>query len=419
MAYCSHWNGCLPCLRHYTGSFLQRAVRQTQALMASRIDKREQPGPMVRTAHAAVQGADLALITLRMQHHAAASGYHRLTDALPAAVISGRRPSGLIGRMMMKLLSGATARSGSLWYNRVSLVGELEAAGRWLKTRNQIFHFLYGENSYRYLGALKNLAGRGNRLLATYHTPTWRMRELISDTDHIKRLDAAVVVSTTQRAYFENLLGSDRVFFVPHGIDTEFFVPTPTPRDATRGSTFRFVCVGHHLRDFATLAAAADILWQQDPSIEIVVVADPERLGALARLPNVRTLSRIDDERLRALYQQSDALLLPLLDATANNSLLEGMACGLPVISTDLGGVRDYVCADGCVLTPKGDATALAAAAQQARDGLLDLDAMSSASRRAAEHLSWPRVAQAMQRVYQTVSDLSPHTGRNSGVGET
>jgi glycosyltransferase involved in cell wall biosynthesis len=387
--------------------------------MASRIDNREQPPASARVGWK-VQSHGLQLVTLRMRHHAAASGYHRLTDALPAAVISGRRPSSLVNRSIIKLLHTATARSGSLWYNRVSLAGELETAGRWLRTRNQIFHILYGENSYRYLGALKSFAARGNRLLATYHTPTWRMRELISNTDHIKRLDAAVVVSTTQRGYFEDLLGRDRVFFVPHGIDTEFFVPAPPAE--VRQRTFRFVCVGNHLRDFATLAAAAEILWQRDRSIEIAVVADPHNLGALAGLPNVRILSRIDDLRLRALYQQANALLLPLVDATANNSLLEGMACGLPVISTDLGGVRDYICGSDCVLTRKGDAVALAAAAQQARDGSLDLEAMSSASRRAAERLSWPRVAQAMQRVYRTVmghADDGPRPGGNdSGASE-
>jgi glycosyltransferase involved in cell wall biosynthesis len=391
--------------------------------MADGADNGEDPVEQEPARVATEARYGLQLVTLRMHHHAAASGYHRLADALPAEHIRARAPTRLTSRVAMKLLSPAIKRSGSQWYNRVSLAGELAAGRRWLQSRSQVFHFLYGENSYRYLGALKTIGNRGHRLVATYHTPAWRMAELVHDTEHIKRLDAVVVVSTIQRAYFARLLGRERVYYVPHGIDTDFY--TPAPRGNPEDDTFRFVCVGHHLRDFPTLAAAADILWQRDRSIEIVVVSDPGRLGALAPLPNVRHLSGINDEQLRSLYQQSNALLLPLLDATANNALLEGMACGLPVISTDLQGVRDYVCADCAVLTPGGDAAALATAAWDAREGRLDLPTMGAASRGAAQRLSWPRVAQAMQRVYQVVADggedaaghAAPNAGADAGAG--
>jgi glycosyltransferase involved in cell wall biosynthesis len=345
---------------------------------------------------------DLQLITLRMSHHAAASGYHRLTDVLPAAtLITGTPPRSLPRRGAIKLLGALTARSGSQWYHRASLAGELTAAGRWLQTRRTLFHFLYGENSYRYLGRLKHVLRRDNWLVATYHTPSWRHRELVRDTDHIRRLDAAVVVSTSQIEFLADLVGRERVFYVPHGIDTGFFRPAPVRRAPGR---FRFVCVGHHLRDFDTLAAAADLLWEHDREAEIVVVAEPDQLGRLAGLPNVTNLTKLTDTQLRALYQKSDVLLLPLRDATANNALLEGMACGLPVISTELAGVRDYVSSDCCVLTGQGDAGALAAAALRARNGELNLTAMAAASRLAAERLCWPRVARAMQAVYATVT---------------
>jgi glycosyltransferase involved in cell wall biosynthesis len=42
------------------------------------------------------------------------------------------------------------------------------------------------------------------------------------------------------------------------------------------------------------------------------------------------------------LYNDSRLLFLPLIDATANNSLLEASACGVPVITSDLPAVREY-----------------------------------------------------------------------------
>ena len=62
----------------------------------------------------------------------------------------------------------------------------------------------------------------------------------------------------------------------------------------------------------------------------------------MALSPRVRWHANLSSEELRAVYQKADILLLTLVDATANCALLEGMACGIPVIVTDVGGVRDY-----------------------------------------------------------------------------
>ena len=47
------------------------------------------------------------------------------------------------------------------------------------------------------------------------------------------------------------------------------------------------------------------------------------------------------------------------------NAVLEAMACGLPVVATDAGGVRDFVAGPGGVMVPPGDAPALAQALER------------------------------------------------------
>src|SRR5206468_3316004 len=51
---------------------------------------------------------------------------------------------------------------------------------------------------------------------------------------------------------------------------------------------------------------------------------------------------RISDTALLNLYNDSRLLFLPLIDATANNSLMEASACGVPIITSDLPAVREY-----------------------------------------------------------------------------
>src|SRR5262249_11269587 len=89
--------------------------------------------------------------------------------------------------------------------------------------------------------------------------------------------------------------------------------------------------------------------------VEVDVVTKPENFGFFAGCDRVRIHSGISEAELIRIYRKSDALLLPLADATANNSILEAMACGTPVITSDVGGIRGYVGEDAGWLFRKGD----------------------------------------------------------------
>lgn len=337
------------------------------------------------------------LISLRQSGHAVASGYDRLQEYLDCRLIRPPVRWTPAQRALAKALQPVTQRSGSRWYHRSSLIGEIDAAREWLRGTGRVFHFLYGENSYRYLGLMKSLAPR-NSIVSTYHTPPEKFTQVVQDRRHIERLDAVVVVSTMQAEFFAGIVGRERVFFVPHGIDVDYF--TPGAAKATTERQFTCLFVGSHLRDVATLAKTAHLL-EAEPKVRFVVITRPENHAAFTGLGNVETASGVNDEKLLDSYRSADILVLPLLDATANNSLLEAMACGLPIVTTDLQGARDYVDAECAMLTPKGDAPRLA----EAIVGLVQehgrLQGMALASRRRALEFRWEAVAARMAEVYR------------------
>ena len=144
-------------------------------------------------------------------------------------------------------------------------------------------------------------AGTG-RLVATYHTPEQRFNELVNDAAHISSLDAVVIMSEVQRPIFAELLDNDRVHFVPHGVDTDYFQPADRSSSERENESIRCITVGNHLRDYNSLAQVAKRSAKQQLNVEFVVVANPRLVSALQGLSNVECLHGVDDnELLRAL----------------------------------------------------------------------------------------------------------------------
>lgn len=138
-----------------------------------------------------------------------------------------------------------------------------------------------------------------------------------------------------------------------------------------------------------------------DSSIHFSVVTDKGSLGECHGLTNTRVLQNITEDELLTLYRESDVLLLPIVDCTANNTLLEAMACGLPVLTNDVGGVRDYT-NDRCAILIEPKNANLMADQLVRLLGNDDLrQEMSLKARENALRFDWARIADRMKSLYE------------------
>jgi glycosyltransferase involved in cell wall biosynthesis len=193
-----------------------------------------------------------------------------------------------------------------------------------------------------------------NRCIATFHYPPEILQQRVNPGS-IKSLDAVIIVGENQREWLSKIIDPNKIHFCPHHVDTAFFFPADCAISAAAHP--RLICVGQLFRDYDSLLCVIRLLrtvFGQQVALDIVG-PQPNAKHALFAEPDVKVHRGITDEALRDLYRNASVGVLPLTDSTANNALLEMMACGMPVVITDAGGVRDYTQSGGVDMLPIGD----------------------------------------------------------------
>jgi glycosyltransferase involved in cell wall biosynthesis len=184
------------------------------------------------------------------------------------------------------------------------------------------------------------------------------------------------------------------VTIIPNGLDTDIFVPRDRkaareilrfPHDAT---IVLFVASNVHIRykGFLPLIEALSGLKERS-NLLLVSVGATSQLKLGIPIPHMN-LGPINDDRLLALtYNAADLFVIPSLQDNSPNTVLESMACGIPVVGFETGGVPDMV-RHGVtgLLAPCNDVAALRAAIEDLIQKPSKREEMGVNSRRVALH---------------------------------
>jgi glycosyltransferase involved in cell wall biosynthesis len=343
---------------------------------------------------------NIRFIVFRYNHHSPHSGYSRLAQYgaawFKSEVIPVAKPlprTIIRERMLWRLARGTPG------YDRAAMAAEIKVALSILRNRGDIYHFLYGETTYHYAGYFNNI--KMNRLVATFHLPPSGIRQAVNINWHIRQLSAVVCVGRNQQEFFSDFFDIERIFFVPLGVDTEFYTP-PLTKDSRNPDLC--LCVGENYRDYPTLRGVIELVAYIRPETKFVVVISPRTYDSIGSHPNLELRSNIPESELLQLYRSASLMIMPLHDATANNAVLESMACGLPLVVSDVGAIRDYVNPDATELIHPHDARRMAETVVELLGEPSELERMSERSRAQALKFAWPDVIKQLDTVYQAVT---------------
>jgi glycosyltransferase involved in cell wall biosynthesis len=217
-------------------------------------------------------------------------------------------------------------------------------------------------------------------------------------------------VTVVPSAYLQTIFADfgEATQIIPNIIDRDLFHPQA---DKT-SDTFTLVItrnletiygIDTAIRAFAQVAA-------KDPSLRLRIAGSGPEETFLRTLANqlagdaISFEGRLDRPGIVALYAEADAMLNPSTVDNMPNSVLEALACGLPVISTDVGGVPFIVNhRETALLVPPSDIPAMAQAIEELTENATLRRSLSDNGLAQIEQYTWPRVRRQWLDLYSSL----------------
>jgi glycosyltransferase involved in cell wall biosynthesis len=206
-------------------------------------------------------------------------------------------------------------------------------------------------------------------------------------------------------------VADDRITVLRNGVDLTLFRPVDRAQERKRLGLTRTTILsvgsliprkGHDL----VIRALASL-----PGVELLIVGDGEAEDELRRLAaalgvddRTRFVGAVAQENLRNYYGAADALVLASSREGWANVLLEAMACGTPVVASNVWGTPEVVAApEAGVLMDERTPEAVVRAFHQLFADYPD----RAATRRFAERFSWDETSRGQKRLFASILDSS------------
>ena len=255
-----------------------------------------------------------------------------------------------------------------------------------------------------------------SRYLPSNDSYTGRVRKLATRLV-VHNAKAVTTVTRNLKEAMENRgLKNRNYFIVPNVVDTHFFKPSPSAGETiTKTKTLIHVsCFEERSKNMSGILRVIRKLSEKRNDFQIYMVGEGEDLDRTIKMAGemglkdryVHFTGLKQGEELLELMQLSDLMVMFSHYENLPVVILEAFACGIPVISSDVGGIREHLTKErGGLVPPEDEETFLVEI-----NSLLDrLDSFDKHAIRdyAVKHFSKEAIGQQFNEIYTKV--LSKH----------
>jgi glycosyltransferase involved in cell wall biosynthesis len=238
-----------------------------------------------------------------------------------------------------------------------------------------------------------------------YHQPRFRWCIKTADGAHAYSRDVWTMLQLKYN------LDVDRAVYIPNGVEKRFFVP----REYGDRGTLRMLYAGTWLdqRGIFYIRDALRKLVKQIPGLTMTfagcgatATAIEEFFGDELR-GHVEVRPVVASEKMQELYAEHDIFLFPSLMEGLPSVLLEAMASGMPVITTETCGMPDVVENEfNGLLIPPGDAAAMEGAVGRLASSVELRRKLGEAARETMKRCSWERAGKQLVGLFHHIIQL-------------
>lgn len=181
-------------------------------------------------------------------------------------------------------------------------------------------------------------------------------------------LDFLLTVSSALQENIQTSFGINSVV-VNNMLGEEFLTQTQIRANKELTPQVKFIAIGNLIprKGFDILIKALHTASLPKNLWSLSIVGGGDEYNTLQKMidkcgltDNIHLLGRKDRNSVIALLRQSDVYVLSSYSETFGVSAIEALACGLPVISTECGGSRDFMTKENGITCPVGDVIKMA-----------------------------------------------------------
>jgi glycosyltransferase involved in cell wall biosynthesis len=239
-----------------------------------------------------------------------------------------------------------------------------------------------------------------------YHQPRFRWCIKTADGAHAISRDIWTMLQLKYN------LDSDLAAYIPHGVEPRFFIP----REYRENESPRLLYAGTWLdqRGIFYIREALRNIAPRFPGLTMTFAGCGAPAPVIEQFFGEELKSRIAvrpmiaAERMQELYAEHDVLLFPSLMEGLPVVLLEAMASGMPVITTETCGMPDVVENEfNGLLIPPGNAAAIEVAIERLVGSTELRRKLGENARETMKRYTWERAGRQLEGLYRRIIDLS------------